>query len=79
MPKVRISTTVDQSLLEEARSLRRGQTDASVMEAALEALLAAHRAAEIDAAYADAYHRVPLSTPDEWGDLEAWREQAGAS
>ena len=79
MPKVRISTTVDHELLEAARSLRPGQTDASVMEAALEALLAAHRAAEIDAAYADAYQLVPLSTADDWGDLAAWREQAGAS
>ena len=79
MPKLRISTTVDQKLLEAARSLRPGQTDASVMEAALEALLAAHRAAEIDAAYADAYQLVPLSTADDWGDLAAWREQAGAS
>ena len=79
MTKVRISTTVDQKLLEAARSLRRGQSDASMVEAALEALLAAHRAAEIDAAYADAYQLVPLSTLDDWGDLAAWREQAGAS
>ena len=79
MPKVRISTTVDQKLLDEARSLGVGPTDASLMEAALEALLAAHRAADTDAVYADAYQRVPLSTPDEWGDLEAWRERAGTS
>ncbi len=79
MAKVRISTTVDRALLERARALHRGQTDASVMEAALTALLSAHRAAEIDAAYADAYQRVPLSTADEWGDLAAWRDHAGAS
>lgn len=79
MARVRISTTVDEGLLTRARALRRGQTDASVMEAALEALLAAHRAAEIDAAYLEAYQRVPLDTPDDWGDLAAWRVEAGAS
>jgi hypothetical protein len=32
---------------------------------------AARRAAEIDASYA-AYDRLPLSTPDDWGDLESF-------
>lgn len=32
---------------------------------------ATRRAAEIDASYA-AYERLPLSTPDEWGDLESF-------
>lgn len=34
------------------------------------------REAAIDASHA-IYDEVPLSTPDEWGDLEAWCEAAG--
>ena len=78
MPRVRVSTTVDEGLLESARRLRRELNDASLMDEALAALLAQHRAGEIDAAYA-AYDEQPLDAPDEWGDLEAFREAAGAS
>jgi len=39
-----------------------------LLDEALSALLASHRIAETDAAYA-AYYRVPLDEPDEWGDL----------
>ncbi len=42
-----------------------------MMDAALEALAKRHREAEIDAAYA-AYDRLPLSAPDEWGDVESF-------
>lgn len=58
--------------------MRAGATDAVVLDEALGVLLARHRAAEIDAAYA-AYDRVPLSEPDEWGDLASFREAAGSS
>jgi hypothetical protein len=42
-----------------------------MMDEALEALVARHRKAEIDAAY-DAYDRHPLDEPDEWGDLASF-------
>lgn len=78
MSRARLSTTVDSELLAEARRLRVGTTDASMVEQALRALLAAHRDAEVDAAYA-AYDQHPLDEPDDWGDLESWRQAAGAS
>lgn len=78
MPRVRISTTVDETLINEARRLRADTTDAALIDDALRALLAANRAAEIDAAYA-IYDDKPLDQPDEWGDLESWRNAAGAS
>ena len=78
MPRVRVSTTVDESLLEEARRLRSGSNDAALLDEALAALLARHRAAQIDAAYA-AYDAHPIDEPDEWGDLASFREAAGSS
>ena len=67
-----MSTTVDSDLLAAARQAHGGPTDASLVEAALTALLAAHRARQIDAAYAAAYSAHPLDEPDEWGDLASW-------
>ena len=78
MARVRVSTTVDETLLARARSTRTGSTDAALLDEALAALLARHRAGEIDAAYA-AYDEHPLAEPDEWGDLESFREAAAAS
>ena len=49
-----------------------------LLRKALEALLARHRAAEIDASYA-AYDRHPLDEPDAWGDLASFRRAAAAS
>jgi hypothetical protein len=49
-----------------------------LLDAAHRALIARHRAAEIDAAYA-AYDEHPLDEPDEWGDLRSFREAAAAS
>jgi hypothetical protein len=72
MSRTRVSTTVDQDLLEQARRLRSGSTDASLFDEALSALLARHRSAEIDTAYA-AYDEHPLDEPDEWGDLASFR------
>jgi len=69
---------VDSALLDDARRLRSGATDAALVDEALAALLAIHRAAEIDASY-DAYDAHPLSEPDEWGDLSSFRESAAAS
>jgi hypothetical protein len=78
MARVRISTTVDERLLADARAARSGVSDAALMDEALAALLARQRAAEIDASYV-AYDRHPLDEPDAWGDLGSWREAAGRS
>jgi len=76
--RVRISTTVDENLLKQARRKLKGATDSKVIEEALVMLLNHYRAAEIDASY-EAYDRMPLSMPDEWGDLESWHEAAKRS
>ncbi len=78
MPRIRLSTTVDAELLEHARSVRSGTTDAALVDEALRALLARHRSAEVDASYA-AYDEHPLDEPDEWGDLASFRRAAAAS
>lgn len=77
MPRVRVSTTVDENLLSRARH-RLGTSDAALLDAALEALLARERAAEVDASYAS-YDDIPFETDDEWGDLASFRDAAGAS
>ena len=78
MNRIRVSTTVDAQLLGRARALRQGSTDASLIDEALAALLARHRAAAIDAGYA-AYDTSPADESDEWGDLDSWRKAAGTS
>jgi post-segregation antitoxin (ccd killing protein) len=78
MARSRVSTTVDDDLLRRARSLRSGVNDAALLDEALGALLARHRTAELDAAYA-AYDAFPADEPDAWGDLAAFRSAAGAS
>ena len=78
MVRIRVSTTVDEELLGEARRARKGLNDASLIDEALEALLSAHRRARFDAAY-EAYGEHPLDEPDEWGDLASFREAASSS
>lgn len=78
MGRTRISTTVDSELLSNARSVRSGASDSSLVEEALTALLSRHRSMEVDKSYA-AYDVHPLSEPDEWGDLESFRRAAAAS
>jgi hypothetical protein len=78
MTRIRVSTTVDGELLAKARGLRQGTTDSVLLDEALRALVARHRAGEIDASYA-AYDEHPLTEPDEWGDLASFRDAAGAS
>lgn len=73
MSRTRVSTTVDGGLLERVRGLEEWPNDATMMDAALEALAARYREAEIDAAYA-AYDRLPLDEPDEWGDLASFHD-----
>lgn len=77
MARVRISTTVDPQLLEEARALHPG-SDASIVEAALTALLKQHRRSEVDAAYTAGYAAHPLDEPDEWGDLASFGDAVRA-
>ena len=78
MARTRVSTTVDDGLLTEARAVTAATSDAALLEQALSALLAQHRRAEVDAAYA-AYDERPLDEPDEWGDLASFRTAAGSS
>jgi len=77
MSRVRISTTVDEATLTAARGLGLGN-DAAIIDAALSALVAAHRRAEIDRSY-EAYDRIPLNTPDEWGDMESFLDSLHAA
>jgi len=78
MARVRVSTTVDGALLDEARAVAGTSTDAALLDAALRALLARHRAHELDERYR-AYDEHPLDEPDAWGDLASFREAAGSS
>jgi hypothetical protein len=78
MTRIRLSTTVDAALLEHARNVRTGTTDAALVDEALAALLARYRSAEIDASYT-AYDEHPLDEPDDWGDLASFRRAAAGS
>lgn len=78
MARIRVSTTVDESLLENARRSRSDLNDAALLDEALGALVAKHRAAEIDAGYA-VYDSHPLDESDEWGDLASFREAGDSS
>lgn len=78
MNRIRLSTTVDADLLDSARGLGLGSTDAALVDEALRALLVRYRSAEVDASYA-AYDEHPVAEPDEWGDLASWRRAAATS
>lgn len=78
MARVRVSTTVDEALLNEARRLLGDVKDAELIDEALHGLVRTRRAAEIDAAYAAAYDAHPIDEPDEWGDLAAFRRAIGS-
>lgn len=69
---------MDEGLLASARARRSELTDSALLDEALGALLALHRTAEIDAAYA-AYDEHPLDEADEWGDLASFHLAAAAS
>jgi hypothetical protein len=77
--RVRVSTTVDSDLLEEARRLRAGTPDAALLDLALAELVRMHRRTEIDGQYEAAYRDHPASEADGWGDLESWSDAAGRS
>jgi hypothetical protein len=78
MARIRVSTTVDEQLLVDARRLLEPVTDSALLDAALRSLLLMHREAEIDASYA-AYDRHPMDEPDEWGDLASFRAAVAAT
>jgi hypothetical protein len=78
MTRVRVSTTVDQDLLSQARAIQGDTTDAALLDEALQALVSRHRAGEIDAAYT-AYDEHPIDEADEWGDLASFRAAAAAT
>lgn len=69
---------MDAELLDGARKVRSGSTDAAMVDEALRALLARHRSVKVDASYA-AYDEHPADEPDAWGDLASWRRAAAAS
>lgn len=78
MTRVRVSTTVDEHLLQSARRLYKGKPDSVLLDDAFGALLGRHRAAEVDASYG-AYDEHPLDEPDEWGNLASFRDAAAKS
>lgn len=79
MARTRISTTVDSTLLDEARNTGAGSNDAELIDAALGSLLERYRRAAIDRGYAAAYDSQPIDEPDEWGDLSSFRDAAAAT
>ena len=78
MARSRVSTTVDETLLSEARAANPQHNDAALFDAALAALLARSRASAIDDSYR-AYDDHPIAEPDEWGDLHSFRSAAAAT
>lgn len=78
MNRVRVSTTVDAQLLDDARRASGDQPDSVLLDAALRSFLRRHRSAELDAQYG-VYDEQPLDAPDDWGDLASFRSAAGAS
>jgi len=78
MARTRLSTTVNADLLDDARRVRSGVTDAALIDEALHALLIGHRAVEVDGSYAG-YDEHPLDEQDEWGDLASFRQAGAAS
>ncbi len=68
---------MDADLLDSARKASR-KPDSALIDEALAALLARHRAAEVDASYG-AYDAHPLDEPDAWGDLASFRRAVAAS
>jgi hypothetical protein len=78
MSRSRVSTTVDEALLADARLANPGKNDAALFDAALVSLLDRSRAFAIDAAYS-AYDEHPIDEADEWGDLSTFRSAAAAT
>lgn len=65
MARTRLSTTVDSHLLDGARKVHAGTTDAELIDEALAALLSRYRSTEVDDAYNVAYRDHPIDEEDE--------------
>ncbi len=72
MQRRRITITVDEGILIEARALHEGVPDASLVDAALRAFARREREAALDAAYSAAYAEHPFAEPDEWDDVASF-------
>ncbi len=77
MSRIRISTTVDECLLEQARSTSSWQSAAEMVDAAMQSLVAAHQETQIDDAY-QAYEECPVDAPDAWGRLSDFHRDVSA-
>ena len=64
-------------MLSSARTALPELNDASLMDRALAALCAEHRAVEIDRSY-KIFGELPLDTQDEWGNLADFLDSPGA-
>lgn len=78
MARTRITTTVDETILNKARSLNDGVNDATLIDQALNALIASNRTSEIDKTHS-AYDEYPIDTEDDWVNLQSFREAAAKS
>lgn len=78
MARTRISTTVDDDLLNQARAINPDHKDSSMVEEALRLLLKRHHDEQIAAQYARAYAN-GNDAVDEWGDLNEFLDAAVAS
>ena len=78
MSRVRISTTVSEELLGQARDVLPDLDDASLFDRALAAVRVVYRAVEVDRSY-EAYDDLPLDTEDEWGNLADFLDAVGAA
>ena len=78
MPRIRVSTTVSDRLLEQARAALPDLNNASLLDRALAALCAELHAAEIDRSYG-IYDALPLDTEDEWGNPAAFLDAVGST
>ncbi len=78
MPRIRVSTTVSDGLLEQARAALPDLNDATLLDRALAALCAELRAAEIDLSYR-IYEALPLDTEDEWGNPADFLDAVGSA
>ncbi len=58
----------------DAEAARRRLSRSAVIREAVEAHVAADRAAAVGAAVAEGYRRIPQGVPDTWGELETTAE-----
>ncbi len=69
---------MNDTLLDQARSTLPDLNDAALLDRALSALCAEHRAAEVDPSYR-VFDETPLDTEDGWGNLADFLEATEGS